>query len=104
MRKRPIHIRFAVWCASLLLAGCANRGIGPQGGPKDTTPPVVESTRPAQRATEVPCIGATVVLETNENISIKDPPKVVISPPQKNRAGIKGTGRRVTVSLTDTLK
>ncbi|MBP5259957.1 MAG: Ig-like domain-containing protein [Paludibacteraceae bacterium] len=104
MRKRPIHIRFAVWCASLLLAGCANRGIGPQGGPKDTTPPVVESTRPAQRATEVPCIGATVVLETNENISIKDPTKVVISPPQKNRAGIKGTGRRVTVSLTDTLK
>ena len=26
--------------ASLTLAGCANRGIGPQGGPKDSIPPV----------------------------------------------------------------
>ena len=93
----------ALGCA-LLLAGCANRGIGPQGGPKDTTPPVIVKTTPEPYATNVPAIGTVITLETNENINIKDATKIVVSPPQKNRPGIKGVGKHVTVSFSDTLK
>ncbi|MDY4149794.1 MAG: hypothetical protein SOY26_08650, partial [Paludibacteraceae bacterium] len=50
MKPTFLHTnRFVLVAAALclLLTGCANRGIGPQGGPKDTIPPVVVKETPA---------------------------------------------------------
>ena len=33
-------LRLAVVLAAVALVSCANRGVGPQGGPKDSIPPM----------------------------------------------------------------
>ena len=45
MTGSRLHI---VLCTIVLvvISACANRGTGPQGGPKDTTPPKVTKTKP----------------------------------------------------------
>ena len=42
----------SIFLLVLLLASCANRGIGPQGGPKDSIPPVPLHSDPEQGALE----------------------------------------------------
>ncbi|MBP5318900.1 MAG: Ig-like domain-containing protein [Paludibacteraceae bacterium] len=100
MKNYRIYLT-AVWCA-LLLCQCANRGSGPQGGPKDETPPSVVKSSPKNGTTGFK--GTSITIDFNENISIDNPMQnVVVSPPQESRPSVKAIGRKAVVSFQDTL-
>lgn len=86
----------------LVAAACANRGSGPQGGPKDVTPPRLLKTTPPDNALNVK--SSTVELQFDEIVQLESPfDKVVISPPQTTPAEIKALGHKVKVVLKDSL-
>lgn len=91
-----------VVAAALLLAACASIG-RPEGGPRDMTPPVMVSSTPAPGAVNV--INGRIDIVFDENITLDDPMnKIVVSPPQKKQAQISSNGRRVRITLRDTLR
>lgn len=91
-----------VVAAALLLAACASIG-RPEGGPRDMTPPVVVSSTPALGSVNVSNGRIDIVFD--ENITLDDPMnKIVVSPPQKKQAQINSNGRRVRITLRDTLR
>lgn len=91
-----------VVAAALLLAACASIG-RPEGGPRDMTPPVVVSSTPALGSVNVSNGRIDIVFD--ENITLDDPMnKIVVSPPQKKQAQISSNGRRVRITLRDTLR
>ena len=82
--------------------GCANRGQGPQGGPKDLIPPKYLKSIPEQEATNVTT--PTVELFFDEIVLVESSfEKVIISPPQKTAPTIKALGKKVKVQLRDSL-
>ena len=87
----------------LALQSCANRGSGPQGGAKDTIPPILVSTIPANGSTNV--FTNTITLEFNELVSVNNPLQTVIfSPPQKAAPTVKALGKKVNIVFQDTLQ
>ncbi|MBS5436792.1 MAG: Ig-like domain-containing protein [Prevotella sp.] len=91
-----------VVAAALLLAACASIG-RPEGGPRDITPPVVVSSTPAPGSVNVSNGRIDIVFD--ENITLDEPMnKIVVSPPQKKQAQISSNGRRVRITLRDTLR
>ncbi len=99
MRRRS-YIVYA-FLAFLLLMACANLG-SPDGGAYDETPPKIVHTSPKFGASNVKA--TKIVLEFDENIKLDNPnEKVVISPPQINQPEIEGQGKRITVTLMDSL-
>lgn len=85
-----------------LMAGCANRGGGPQGGPKDLTPPKAASMTPENNATSVS--KKKIELQFNEFVEVKSAQqKVIVSPPQKIPATIQANGKKVTIEFADSL-
>ena len=88
--------------AALLLAACASIG-RPEGGPRDMTPPVMVSSTPAPGSVNVSNGRIDIVFD--ENITLDDPMnKIVVSPPQKKQAQISSNGRRVRITLRDSLR
>ena len=88
--------------AALVFYSCANRGQGPQGGPKDELPPKVMKSSPAQNSVNVK--NGRVEIDFDENVNLKDIVKnVIISPPQRQNPEITSYGRRVNVQFKDTL-
>ncbi len=86
----------------VLLAACANLGT-PDGGPYDEDPPKIVGTSP--RFGALNSKSKKIVLMFDENIKLDNPmEKVVISPPQINQPDIDATGKRITITLNDTLK
>lgn len=86
----------------LALQSCANRGSGPQGGPKDAEPPVLVSATPANGSTNFNA--KSIVLEFNELISVNNPQQnVTFSPPQKNAPTVKALGKKVNITFQDSL-
>ncbi|MGM9745643.1 MAG: Ig-like domain-containing protein [Paludibacteraceae bacterium] len=86
-----------------LALSCANRGSGPQGGPKDVAPPVAVSSKPANGARNYN--KQTIEINFNEIVLLeKAYEKVVVSPPQAKSAIVKAYGKKVAVELLDTLK
>lgn len=91
-----------VVAAALLLAACASIG-RPEGGPRDMTPPVMVSSTPAPGSVNVSNGRIDIVFD--ENVTLDDPMnKIVVSPPQKKQAQISSNGRRVRITLRDTLR
>ena len=87
----------------VLALSCANRGSGPQGGPKDVAPPVAVSSKPANGARNYN--KQTVEINFNEIVLLeKAYEKVVVSPPQAKSAIVKAYGKKVAVELLDTLQ
>lgn len=87
----------------LLLIGCANRGIGPQGGPRDTIPPKLVKEEPLNRTTNFNA--KKIEISFNEYIQgDKVAENVLISPPMRETPEIKFISKRVTVQLMDTLR
>lgn len=83
--------------------GCANRGAGPQGGPKDTIPPVVVACTPQNGATMV--TRNVIEIEFDELVNVDNAAKnVTISPPQQVMPSIKSTGKKVRIVFEDSLK
>jgi len=87
----------------LLLAGCANRGMGPQGGPKDETPPVELSAVP-----ENGCVGFKanrIEVTFNEYLELDNVGQnLLMSPPQQNPPEVKARGKRLLIHFTDSLR
>ena len=103
MKNRFLYIIFLFASFCLLFNSCANRGMGPQGGPKDETPPRLVGSTPALNATNFR--GKTIVLDFDEFIQVKEVYKnVIISPPQQKAPIMKIMGRRFTIELTDSLQ
>lgn len=86
-----------------LAFSCANRGQGPQGGPKDETPPVPIKSTPEQGALNF--TGKKIEIEFDENITLKDiMSNVIVSPPQRTMPEIKGYGKKLYFTFNDTLQ
>ena len=86
----------------LLLVSCAKMG-QPDGGWFDETPPKVIGASPADGAVNVNQKKINIYFD--EFIKLDNPSeKVVVSPPQLEQPEIKGAGRRIEISLVDSLK
>ena len=112
MRQNRLHIddkqlrllrRLAgVVLTLVILYSCASVG-RIEGGPYDETPPVFLKGTPAPGALHA--TKKKIVLEFDEYIKLDKPSeKVVISPPQIQQPEIKGSGKKVVITLQDTLK
>jgi len=87
----------------LLIHACANRGSGPTGGPKDTTPPRVMKSFPANGALNFK--KKQIQIDFDEMISIEKPTEnVIISPPQLKPPDVKAYGKNVIVNFNEDLK
>lgn len=85
----------------LLAPACASIG-RPDGGARDTEPPVFVSARPEPGATNVNTTRYTVYFD--ENIQLDDAfNKVIVSPVQSTPPSVSANGRRLSVELRDTL-
>ena len=87
----------------LLIAGCANRGIGPQGGPKDEKPPQVVKESPENGTLNYN--GKRVDIVFNEYIQLKKKKKnVLISPPQQHPPEVKAVGKKIMLVFEEPLQ
>ena len=85
-----------------LLSSCANLGGGPQGGPRDTIPPVVEKESPINGALNFDA--KRIEVHFNEYIQLNDIQKnVLISPPQQKAPEIKAIGKTLSVVFAEEL-
>ncbi len=94
---------YSILVCLLLLAGCANRGIGPQGGPKDDTPPKVVKETPENGTLNYHGKRAEIVF--NEYLQLDDVSNnVLISPPQQHPPEVKAVGKKITLTFEESLK
>lgn len=94
---------YSILVCLLLLAGCANRGIGPQGGPKDDTPPKVVKETPENGTLNYHGKRAEIVF--NEYLQLDDVSNnVLISPPQQHPPEVKAVGKKITLTFEEPLK
>ena len=63
-----------------IFSRCANT-MTPQGGPKDTIPPVITEISPALGEVNVPTHGTKLEIKFNEYVTVKDPKSLFLSPP-----------------------
>ncbi len=94
------YILFVVW-AALFAAGCANV-VPPDGGPKDTTPPVLLSLVPAD--SQINLRPSKITLRFDKFMEIKDLEKhMSISPLLDIQPTVISYGKRVEIKIADTL-
>lgn len=92
-----------IWLIGLVLVGCANRGVGPQGGPKDSIPPVPVKAEPEIGALNFQ--GDRIEVTFDEYIQLDNVAKhLIISPPQQNQPEVKARGKKLIVQFKDTLR
>ena len=98
MKKRYFIVLFAA-----LLIGCANRGVGPQGGPKDSIPPV-----PVLYEPEIGSVGFTgnrIEVTFDEYIQLDNiASNLLMSPPQQNPPDVKARSKKLIVQFKDSLR
>ena len=86
----------------VVLYSCASIG-RPEGGATDETPPRFVGSTPAPGALNNN--RKKVTIEFDEFIKLEKPgEKIVISPPQVQQPEIKANGKKVVITLKDTLK
>lgn len=86
----------------LTIVSCANIG-SPDGGRYDEEPPEVVSAIPADRAVNVDKQKISILF--NEFVKLTNASeKVVISPPQLEVANVRAAGKRIKVTLFDSLQ
>lgn len=101
MQKLTPHFIFTLIGASIL-AACASIG-SPEGGPRDETPPRILKCQPENMATNNQ--KKKVTLTFDEYINIENASeKVVVSPPQLEMPDIKTVGKKIHITLHDSLK
>lgn len=88
--------------AMLVCSACANRGSGPQGGPRDTIPPSVVKESPANGSLH---FGAKrIEVQFDEYIQLVDVQKnVLISPPQQTPPEVKAIGKTLSFVFLEEL-
>ena len=86
----------------LFFASCANRGIGPQGGPKDTIPPRMVKEQPLNQS--VNFHGKKIEITFNEYLQLDNiQQNLLVSPPQQVSPIVKAVGKKVTVEMQEDL-
>lgn len=99
---RSLFYLVLLW-AALVLKACANKGIGPQGGPKDTTPPEILSETPANGS--VNFSGNSITIQCNEYLQMQDVAnQVLMSPPLRRTPVVKAVGKKVVVTFDEPLR
>ena len=94
---------YSIVFLALALASCANRGVGPQGGPKDTIPPVPVMSDPEQGALNFH--GKRIEVTFNENLQLDNiASNLLMSPPQQTPPDVKARGKKLIVQFQDTLR
>lgn len=100
--KLKQYIVFGGILTTLLLASCANRGQGPQGGPRDSIPPVVMKETPLNGTLNF--TGKEIVVQFDEYIQLDNVQKnVLISPPQQTPPEVKAIGKKLSVVFQEDL-
>ena len=111
MKLQDMKIRYASLvrtAVALIVVGglfcrCANT-MTPQGGPKDTIPPVIVAMTPNNFATNVKTIGNKIYIEFDEFVQLKDQNKEFFtSPAMKKKPVLTIRGRGVAIQIRDTL-
>lgn len=88
--------------ASSLLWRCANI-VAPQGGPKDSLPPIVVSAQPGFNTTNF--TGREIYIGFDEYVQLKDQQKEFFtSPMMKKNPTITTSGRGIRITILDTLE
>jgi hypothetical protein len=96
------RIQCIVIMLMLLLASCANRGQGPQGGPRDTIPPVVVKENPINGM--LAFRGKKIEVTFDEYIQLDDVQnKVLLSPPQQTPPEVKAIGKTLSIVFQEDL-
>ena len=105
MKRTSFYTLHTLMIAAILLLFFACARIGsPDGGPYDETPPKVVHTSPKFGATNEKNV-KRITIEFDEIVKVDNPSeRVVISPPQIQQPEIEANGRRITVTLLDSLK
>ena len=86
-----------------LLVSCANPGSGPQGGPRDTIPPVVVKESPLSGTLHF--AAKRIEVQFDEYIQLADIQKnVLISPPQQQPPEVKAIGKTLSVVFAEPLQ
>ena len=100
---RRLTILFIIkFITMLTIVSCANIG-SPDGGRYDEEPPEVVSAIPADRAVNVDKQKISILF--NEFVKLTNASeKVVISPPQLEVANVRAAGKRIKVTLFDSLQ
>lgn len=95
------YLYIVLFCL-LLSTGCANRGVGPQGGPKDTIPPIPVVSEPEVGA--VNFSGRRIEVTFNEYIQLDNvASNLLMSPPQATPPEVKARGKKLIVQFKDSL-
>lgn len=97
-----IEKTLCILATALLVAGCANRGIGPQGGPKDTIPP-----KPLHADPEVGTLNFNakrIEVTFDEYIQLNNVQgNLLMSPPQQRPPDVRARGKRMIINFQDSL-
>lgn len=104
-RKNQKSIRWdwlGIMTVAVMIYACANRGY-PEGGPKDTTPPVVVAELPVSFTKNFN--KKRIEIYFDEFVQLKEiNEKFIISPPQKKNPKVSLKGKYIQVNIPDTLK
>lgn len=104
VRKNFLRRLLIPMLVGVLLYSCASVA-RIEGGAYDETPPVFVGSTPAPGALNYAAKRKRIVIEFDEFINLEKPSeKVVISPPQIQQPEIKTNGKKVVVTLQDSLK
>ena len=97
-------IKLISFCiVALLLVGCANRGVGPQGGPKDSIPPTALKYEPENGS--VNFTGKRIEITFNEYIQLDNVANhLLMSPPQQQPPEVKARGKKLIIQFVDSLR
>ncbi|KAF0196863.1 MAG: hypothetical protein FD166_2141 [Bacteroidetes bacterium] len=98
---RKIFYRLTTACL-LLLAACANP-VSPTGGPKDTTPPTVTKSVPANQSVNFKA--DKVILTFDEFVTLKDvSTQLVVSPPMAEQPEFTTRGKNLIMKFKEDLR
>ena len=111
---KSLHTLLLLLAAAFILccvAACANMGSGPDGGPYDETPPRIVGMTPPQsvasgmeKGKKRKSAKTRFQLIFSELVTIDNPSEnVIVSPPQQEMPEIDVAGRKITVTLHDSL-
>lgn len=100
--KSAFVLLLMVFATYLIAIACANRGAGPQGGPKDITPPHPIKSTPNLNTLNYGKNRIEIIFD--EIIQVEKAfDNVIISPPQKQTPVVKALGKKLIVELRDIL-
>ena len=101
-----ILLVISILTSLLFTKSCANTRTGPEGGPKDTIPPVLVEILPVYNAVNHPTEGkhSVVSFEFNEYVALDQPGNnIFLSPPQSKPPTAKIKGKKVVISFNEPL-